>query len=51
MTDEEAKKLAEEHWAYTEKILGVVATSSVLITQLKTVYILAFIHGIKHGTK
>ncbi len=36
MNDEEAKKLAEDHWAYVEKVCRVM-------------YVDAFIHGIKHG--
>jgi hypothetical protein len=36
MTDKEAKKLAEAHWAWLESLLH-------------KVYVDAMVHGIKHG--
>ncbi len=47
MTPEEARKLAEEHWAWLE---GILEAGNVSITELHTrLYVAAFIHGIKHG--
>ncbi len=43
MTLEEAKKLAESHWEYTQQII---------LNQLELshkLYVAAMIHGIKHG--
>ena len=36
MTDEDAKKLAEEHWEWLESLLH-------------KIYVDAMVHGIKHG--
>lgn len=38
MTDEEARKLAEEHWKWLESLLH-------------KIYVDAMVHGIKHGQK
>lgn len=43
MTDEEARKLAEEHYKYTEKII---------LKMLELVHLQSveeFVHGFKHG--
>jgi len=41
--DEEARKIAEEHWYYTEQVI------LLLLKLTERLYKDAMIHGIKHG--
>lgn len=43
MTEEEARKLAEAHWEYTEHIIRE------LVSLAHYLYVEALVHGIKHG--
>ena len=43
MKEEEARKLAEEHWHYTQQVI------LLLLELTERLYIAAMIHGIKHG--
>jgi len=45
MKEEEARKLAEAHWKYTEKII------LLMLELTKYSYIEAMVHGFKHGEK
>jgi hypothetical protein len=54
---EQAKKLAEEHWSYVGEVVKQGAGSLAYLTQeqiidiIKFHYISAFIHGYKHGVE
>uniref|UniRef100_A0A6M3K109 Uncharacterized protein n=1 Tax=viral metagenome TaxID=1070528 RepID=A0A6M3K109_9ZZZZ len=43
MTEEAARKLAEEHWHYTQQII------LLLLELTERLYKDAMVHGIKHG--
>ena len=47
MSPEEARKLAEEHWAWLESVLD--TASAKTDTLHGKLYVDAFIHGAKHG--
>lgn len=54
---EQAKKLAEEHWSYVGEVVKQGAGSLVYLTQdqiidiIKFHYQSAFVHGFKHGVE
>lgn len=49
MNIEKAKKLAQEHWSYLERLLLTHHVSSDIINIVKFHYKSAFVHGYKHG--
>jgi len=46
---QEAKKLAEEHWDYVERLIELMIENEMEL--LKFHYVEAFIHGYKHGVE
>ena len=45
MTNQQARKLAEEHWEWLQSVLQVQREME------KRLFIDAFVHGVKHGRK
>ena len=47
----QARRLANEHWAFIEKLLNALGVNEDLISKYRFFYVEAFIHGFKHGVE
>ena len=45
----DARKKAEEHWSYIEKLLRTHGEVEPVIKKIGFHYVEAFVHGVKHG--